>query len=272
MGAFDQYESDGLEDTFEIEFSQLPNTSQRLTPRLWRARQLEVNPTTGERRRRYSRVATFVAVVCLVLINGFNITAALPAGLPLVSTSLSDGLTAHALSYSWFKLRGRPLHLPVVASGAPCPVTPLSQFRTITGAVTGIGDSSIFAVTVNVDANGVQHPERSNFARGRADWRGEIVTWYLHLPDTQPALIRGAQLDGPGVLRFDGGIEQSNFANNIMSGSMLLRLLLTNTPDHGSPVATWASITRIDRSGCFAYQVDTPNKSVVLVFRAVVEP
>jgi hypothetical protein len=272
MGAFDPPESAGFEDSFEIEFSQLPGASRRLAPPFWRARQPDVVSTSGERRRRNSRVATLMAIACLVFINSFNLTAILPADLPLVSTSLSGGLTAHAAGYSWFKLRQRPLRLPTVASGAPCPVTPLSQLRILPRTVTGIGDSSIFVATLYADANGVQHPERSNFFRGRTTWRGEIVTWYLNLPAIQPVLIRGAQLDGPGILRFDGGIEQPNFTNNIMGGSMLSELLISNTPDYGSPIASWASITRIEHSGCYAYQVDTPSKSVVLVFRAEVEP
>lgn len=272
MGAFDPPEPTELEDSFEIEFSQLPGASRRLALPFWRARQPDVASTSGQRRRRYSRVATLVAIACLVFINSFDLTAILPAGLPLVSTSLSDGLTAHAAGYSWLKLRQRPLRLPTVASGALCPVTPLSQLKTITSTVTGIGDSSIFVETLNVDANGVQHPERSNFVRGRTTWRGEIVMWYLHLPNIQPVLIRGEQLDGTGVLRFDGGIEQPNFTYNIMGGKLLPDLLISNTPDHGSPISSWVSITRIEHSGCYAYQVDTPNKSVVLVFRAEVVP
>jgi hypothetical protein len=269
-------EPDALEDGFEIEFSQLPSTSPGpAVPlmSLWHARQPDRISSAGERRRRSIRGVALLAITCLVLINSVNFAQFFTANLPLVAPSLSGHrLTAHTTGIGWFALSQQPLHLPTLIGDAACPVTPLTTFTVDSRTVTGIGDSSIFASTPYVDANGVQHPERSNFFRGRTTWQGEIVTWYLNLPSVEPVIIRGAQLDGSNILLFDGGIQQPNFANNLMNGSLLPQLLISNMPNHGSPVSSWLTITRISHSGCYAYQVDTPTRSMVLIFKAIVAP
>jgi hypothetical protein len=265
MASADQQEP---EDSFELEFSQLPGTAFHPAS-LWRARQPSAVATLSQRRRRYSRVAVLVAVSCIVLINSLNLTGFFPDGLPFVSDSLTGHrLTAKASGYTWLALRERPLHLPVVAKGAACPVTPVSQMLVQLRSVKGIGNSTVFVATQNMDANGVLEAVRSGFFHYGSTYQGVLVTWYLRLPGIQPVFIRGAQLDGAKILRFDGGIEQPNFANNLLGGNTLPQLLLTSTPDHGTPVAAWTSITRIPVSGCYAYQVDTPNSSTVLVFKA----
>lgn len=266
-------ERDELEDSFEIEISQIAGASSYPPIRLWRARMLDVRASVAERRRRYTRVATLVAVLSLILINVLNLTELFPAGLPFVSTSLSgNALTARASGYSWFALRSRPLKIPRLAQGLPCPVTPLTQLRLQLGTVMGIGNSAVFVTTQNMDADGVQRPVRSRFFHLADTYRGEVVTWYVRFPDVEPVLIRGAQLDGNDILLFDGGIGQSNFDRNLLGGRTMPQLLISSTPEHGTPVASWTSVTRIRSSGCYAYQVDTPTKTIVLVFKAVVEP
>lgn len=273
MGADEQ---EALEDSFELEVSQLPGTSpgpaMPWMPQ-WHARQPDVIFTAGERLRRYSRSAALVAIVCLILANSLNLTQLFSTDLSLTSAPISaPRLTAHTTGTGWFALGKQPLHLPTLLSQSSCPVTPMTTLTVGSRTVRGIGDSSIFASTPNADANGVQHPQRSNFFRGRTTWQGEIVTWYLNLPTVEPVYIRGAQLDGPNILLFDGGIQQPNFANNLMNGSMLPQLLISNTSNRGSPVSLWLTITRISHSGCYAYQVDTPTTSMVLVFKAVIQP
>ena len=273
MASLEQFEQDELDDTFEIELSQLPGSMRRPVIPLWNARLPGTMASPEARRRRYSRLAALLAVCCLVLINSLDLSGLLPAGLPLVSTSLSNnGLTARASGYSWVALRQRPLRLPTVASGAACPVTPLSQITVRLRTIKGIGDSTIFSAAQNMDEQGVLRAVRSSFFHYAADFRGVLVTWYIRLPDVEPIYIRGAQLDGKHILRFDGGIEQPNYSRNLLGGSTLPQLLISSTPKQGSPVATWSSITRIQSSGCYAYQVDTPSKSMVLVFKAVVDP
>jgi len=273
MGANDQ---EAPEDSFELEVSQLPGAASGpaiLWTPSWRARQPDAVSTAGERLRRYSRSAALVAIACLILINSLNLAQFFSVDLSLTSSPRSGPrLTAHTTGVGWFALGKQPLHLPTLLSQASCQVTPTTTLTIGTRTIRGIGDSSIFASTQNVDADGVQHPQRSNFFRGRTTWQGELVTWYLNLPTVEPIYIRGAQLDGPNILLFDGGIQQPNFANNLMNGSKLPQLLISNTSNRGFPTSSWLTITRISHSGCYAYQVDTPTRSMVLVFKAVLQP
>ena len=93
------------ENSFEIEFGQLPSAFRKPAIRLWRGHAFDAARPSGLRRRRYSLLAALVAVLCLVLINSFNLTDMLPAGLPLVSSD--NHTTAQAAGTSWFDLRAR---------------------------------------------------------------------------------------------------------------------------------------------------------------------
>lgn len=270
MGLVDPEE---LEDNFEIEFSQITGSSRHPAIPFWSARSPDLAPTSGQRRRRYSRIAALVAIISLVLINSLTLSGIFPAGLPFVSSTLSgEGMTARAAGYSWFSLRERPLRLPTLSAGAACPVTPVTELKFQLQTLRGMGNSTIFVTSSGVDANGVQRAERGDFIRLASAYRGIIATWYLKLPDVEPVLIRGAQLDGPNPLLFDGGIAQPKFANNLLAGSALPEIQLSSDPGHGTPVATWGTITRVASAGCYAYQVDTPTKTMVLVFEATVAP
>ena len=272
MASFDQEELDTLEESdesensFEIEFGPLASAFRRPEIRLWRGRAFDAARPSGLRRRRYSRIAALVAVLCLVLINSFNLTDMLPAGLPLVSSD--NHTTAQAAGTSWFDLRARALHLPALKPGEACPVTPVTKLLIQLQTVTGMGDATIFVSSSSVDKNGVQHPQPGNFTHLASTYRGVLATWYVRLPEIEPVLVRGAQLDGPGVIRFDGGIEQPKFSDNLLNGRTLTELLIASNPSQDAPVTTWTTVTRIASSGCYAYQVDTPASSVVLVFRA----
>ena len=260
--------SDCDDDSFEIEFGQLPSAISRPALRLWRGRAFDAAPPSGQRRRRYSRVATLIAILSLVLINTLNLAGILPAGLPLISTD--NHTTAQAAGTSWFELRERPLHLPTLKPGASCPSTPVTKMLIQLQMVTGMGDATTFVSSSNMDKSGVLHPQQGDFVHLASTYRGVLATWYIRLPEVEPVLIRGAQLDGPGIVRFDGGIEQPKFTDNLLNGRTLPELLIASNPSHNAPVTSWTTITRIADSGCYAYQIDTPARSLVLVFRAVV--
>ena len=254
------------DESFEIEFGQIAGASRYPSLHFWRGRAFDAARPSGLGRRRYSRMAALVAIICLVLINSLNLSAILPANLPLISSD--NHTTAHAAGTSWFELRERPLHLPTVKPGAACPVTPVTKLVIQLQTVTGMGDATIFVSSSNVDKEGVQHPQPGDFAHLASTYRGLLATWYIRLPEVEPVLIRGAQLDGPDVVRFDGGIEQPKFTDNLLNGRTLTELLIASNPSHDAPVTSWTTVTRIAASGCYAYQIDTPARSAVLVFRA----
>ncbi len=272
MGLVDPEE---LEDDFEIEFSQITGSSRHPAIPFWSARSPDLAPTSGQRRRRYSRIAALVAIISLVLINSLTLSGIFPAGLPFVSSTLSrEGMTAHAAGDSWFiaaPASAPPAH-PDQWGGLPGDTAEQNsgiQLRT----VTGIGDSTVFVATQYMDANGVQRPVRSNFFHLAATYRGELVTWYLKFPDVEAGTHPWGAIGRPK----SPALRWRHRAGEVCSitawaGRALPELLLSSDPGHGSPVATWATITRVASSGCYAYQVDTPTKTMVLVFEATVAP
>jgi hypothetical protein len=261
-------------DSFEIELSELSGAESRSILQFWRARLPGAIGAPDQRRRRLFRVLVMATILSLVLINTLDLSEYLPNDLFFFVPSGHSGSaqTAQAKDSSWFALRQRPLHLPKLAPGDPCPVTPLTLMGTEASKFEGLGDSTIFAAAPAVDADGVQHLVRNPFARLANTYQGELVTWYLQLPRGQGVMIRGHQLDGPNPILFDGGIAQPSFDNYPLDGRALPELLIASIPEHGSPVSMWPSVTRLTSSGCYAYQIDTPTKTMVLVFQAVLEP
>jgi len=100
----------------------------------------------------------------------------------------------------WSLLR-RPLHLPLVAAGSPCPVSridrrvPWARIRIFGGAgiragagLPGLGTTS-----------GLLNPSKDTQYGG--PWQGQKVFWYIAPTYRGRVLIRGRRLDGAGLAR-----------------------------------------------------------------------
>jgi hypothetical protein len=182
----------------------------------------------------------------------------------LAVTALVATPAAAAPSWSWKALH-RPLHVPRIDPGAACPVSPVSS--------------------VDLGAEGVQilagrGPAYPNFGGGHRDleyfwpalpaqtdfygtgWSGNKVLWWVTGSYHGPVLIRGRQLDGTELVRFDRGRPPA----------AEIRI----PPGRG--VASWKgardrpSYTRVRKPGCYAYQIDGATFSRVIVFEARVVP
>jgi hypothetical protein len=82
------------------------------------------------------------------------------------------------------------------------------------------------------------------------------VLWAVDGKVPGPVLVRGRQLDGSHLVGFDDPAS--------------LELVLQ--PGEAVPSGGWRdypSYTRLRAPGCYAYQVDAPSGSTVIVFRAV---
>jgi hypothetical protein len=79
-------------------------------------------------------------------------------------------------------------------------------------------------------------------------WSGNKVLWFVSPDAAGPVLVRGARLDAPDEVRF--GLEQRPPAELHLVG------------------AEHPSTTRVRSPGCYAYQVDGPDFSYPIVFRA----
>jgi hypothetical protein len=150
----------------------------------------------------------------------------------------------------WTALRQRPLRLPALATGAPCPINHAHQVTPEYGP--GIGDGPGYAA-INGDGL-LSFAPPANF--DSAEWGGNKVLWYFTPAVRGPVLIRGHQLDGPNELRFErGAVPPAELA--IMAG--------------GYDPGGWTgvpSFTRVRAAGCYAYQVEGANFTEVIVFEA----
>jgi hypothetical protein len=151
---------------------------------------------------------------------------------------------------TWKKLR-RPLHLPTVAPGAPCPVSAVDNSFDFAryGVVRGIGPGPAWPIGFAQPGSVLMfaYPPPPTSAFYGSEWSGNKVLWFTSPGVVGPFLIRGSRLDAPGELRFDEGTAPPT--------EMRLRA--------GRP-----SYTRVRAPGCYAYQVDGPQFSYPVVFRA----
>jgi len=145
------------------------------------------------------RVSRGFALALLTLVFGAPGAAASPGGV-------------------WKKLH-RPLHLPELAAGADCPVSPIDrQFafgRYGVGAGLGRGpaypNAGSAALTVGLPPTGLW---------AESAWSGAKVLWFVSPAYRGPVLIRGRRLDGSSWVRFgDGKVPASEL--RIPAGSSL---------------------------------------------------
>jgi hypothetical protein len=161
---------------------------------------------------------------------------------------------------TWRSLH-RPLHIPHIAPGAPCPTSKpdprgdLSRFQGLVGTAWGRGPA--YPLLQDRDGSPVLdfvYPPapKSEFAGSR--WSGQKAMWVLNPAYHGRVLVRGRQLDGPNELRFDDGLVPPR-EKRLVGGH-----------------ASWPSFTRLRAEGCYGYQIDGKSFSRVIVFRAVQAP
>jgi hypothetical protein len=160
------------------------------------------------------------------------------------------------LVYWWTGLLRRPLRVPAVAAGSPCPAT--EQNGTL-------GDrGNVDVPTLPAFGPGPAYPALSSdggraalhYLRGWGyeGWDGTKLLWTV--PGyVGPYIVRGRQLDGAGELRFDQGPSWSNKLHR--------ELRLDGPYPRLNPAATF-----LRNPGCYAYQVDGRGFSYLIVFEA----
>ncbi len=188
-------------------------------------------------------VAVFSALLCACA-DG----SAAPAAVHATST---------AAPTVWTTLEQRPLQIPHLAPGAPCPAA--KPHAALPGIGLGIGDGPAYPIHGTVD--GVLHytlPQNLDGEYWGTVWGAMKVIWAVdtpYYPDV--VLVRGRQLDGPNEVRFDPGPMPPTE----------LRIL----PYPESTPEGWtgqASFTRVRAPGCYGYQVDGTTFSRVIIFAA----
>lgn len=148
-----------------------------------------------------------------------------------------------------FAYLARTLRLPALALGEACP---RSSGRLISNAFgSAFGDGPIYPVFGSNES--VIRPLPID-----AGYRAKVL-WVSDATYQGPVLIRGAQIDGPGVITFTAEGSPSTAD---------LRLLHASVTSEGEPAGwrEWPSYTDVAGSGCYAYQVDGTFGTTVVTF------
>ena len=192
-------------------------------------------------------VLLVAAVLLLLAACMANASATRPSATP------SPTLTA-----DWRALEQRPLSLQSIAPGTTCPKLSGHVVSPAFGYVLGDGPAYPFW-TVGSAIGAIQASVLDS------------VQWYIDPSYTGPVLVRGRQLDGSGVLTFEGGLDQLHYQGNWRDAPPLPALRLMGGSAYASGGSQWASFathTNIPGDGCYAYQVDGTSFSYTLTFLA----
>lgn len=152
-------------------------------------------------------------------------------------------------------LLARPLDLPRVAPGEPCPVTPGRDASPAVSSGSGAGPMVTSAGSGYVPL--WPHPEAPG-------WFGTKIAWTLEKVVAGPVVLRGAQIDGPGLLRWEDPPATSPDWTDMdallvgVTGNRAYRSGISGMP--------------VSEPGCYAVQVDGEGFQQHIVFEARLEP
>ncbi|MDQ6948792.1 MAG: hypothetical protein M3256_21670 [Actinomycetota bacterium] len=182
--------------------------------------------------------------------------ASIPAPLP----TPTDYRSASSLEESVFSCRGdsasaycsqklpaalmRPLHFPKIKLGASCPITSGHVVSTVGFSVFALGKGPVYP--------GIAGGQLYAWSGG---WFGFKTLWYVAPSYDGPVLIRGARIDGDGLV----GFGESPFIGHLIipPGPTL------NEAADGYRTAPGG--TYVTGPGCYAWQIDGLSFSDVIV-------
>jgi hypothetical protein len=183
-----------------------------------------------------------------------------------VSTSPTAASTASGTpAAEWASLEGKPLHLPMLSPGAACPVTPAQQ-HVAPDHQYAFGSGPVYLVAEALQPT-VTFLDAGSSDPGSA-WKISKVFWEVAAAYAGPAIIRGGQIDGTHQVGFNGGLGQT--AGNTQGTEPILRDLRLL----GDPAGQWKTyltFARIQSPGCYAFQIDGPGFSSIIVVQATVQ-
>ena len=149
----------------------------------------------------------------------------------------------------------RPLRLPTVRPGQPCPVTEPRRFDGDRFGGLALEDGPVAPLI----APGWVHPDGIHFyTLDSSGWYGVKTLWFS-MPQYQgPVLIRGRQLDGPHKIVMGEGPDLVD--PQLGPGATLNGL---------DGWREWPGGTLVRTPGCYAWQIDGTDFSNIVVFQAV---
>jgi len=153
-----------------------------------------------------------------------------------------------------WKALQRPLDLPAVDAGAPCPVSAVdtrTDWREINTFGDGLGRGPVYP--------GMGPDATLALRSGGKTWLRSKIFWYVKPSYRGRVLIRGRRLDARGSLRF--GEERLARQLRIRPGQSVT---WAGQPDGSRGVP---SIVRAVSAGCYGVQIDGTSFSRTVIFR-----
>jgi hypothetical protein len=239
-------------DNEEMEVTRLPRDAGRT--RGPRSRSLAGSPPLPRRVRRLLLLACTLILAILALASrlrsggGFAVFL-FPTATPKPTNTeipaiVVASMTATAQAQDFRLLEQRALHLPAVAPGSPCPLSPRQQINPAYGPAAGQGPVYL---TENLDGTLV-YVDAAHIVGNGSMWGGTSELFVIAPAYTSVALIRGRQIDGPHDMRFNGGLDQQAYQGNPWSAPLLPELKIAgNLP--GSPWVNWLDNIRLQAPG-----------------------
>lgn len=157
---------------------------------------------------------------------------------------------------TWAELH-RPLSIPRLKDGSPCPVTPARAVSPSFAPAQGTGP--VYPVGAADRGLTFIYPVEPSQGWYPSLWSGNKVLWVAARTYRGRVLIRGRRVDGPHGLRF--GDKPTPAAE--------LRLVFDASDLGEGGWLQHGSYTRVRAAGCYAWQLDGPDFTRVIVFRAV---
>lgn len=152
------------------------------------------------------------------------------------------------------------LQVPTLAPGAPCPVSQQQVAHSLSaefGSGPAVGTGPVYPLMGDAGRRAEIQPVVQP-APNKDGWAYSKVLWMAKPGVKGQVVIRGRQIDWPNAI----GFAMSDSPESLLQW------------DVGSQ-AGWASLsstTRICAPGCYAYQVDSPTASEVVVFEVIGTP
>ena len=155
----------------------------------------------------------------------------------------------------------RPLRLPRIASGDPCPTSAGHPVDTkgFGGIALGPGAAEPLIAARGDPLHGVAQLDPTSTATNTGTWFYFKTLWFTQPSYNGSVLVRGARIDGKGRVAFGEGPVIGNLI--IPPGSTI------NEYEDGYRTAPGG--TYVDAPGCYAWQVDGVDFSYEIVFKAI---
>ena len=167
--------------------------------------------------------------------------------------------------WTWASLH-RPLHLQRLAPGTECPVSATRRVdlgpAIDSAPLPGSGPAYPAGLAPDVAVEFVYPPDPRQTDFYGTGWGGNKVLWWVKWSYRGPVLIRGRQLDGPYLVRFDRGSPPKTE----------IRIPPATNSDSRTHPRDRPSYTRLRAAGCYGYQIDGIGFSRVIVFQGRIVP